>query len=134
MDALGQVDQHHAQASKAQIFRRPEGFRHLRQRRRYEHQADDGNRSGDKGTEGSHAEGRSRSSLQCHLMAVETGDHCGRLSRDIDQDRSRRSSVHGPVVNPGQHDDRRNRRDVKGAGQKEGNGGRGPQSGLLRRQ
>ena len=125
-----EVDEdHHAQEHQGEVFGRSECQGELGQGRGHEHQAQDGDRPGDEGAEGGDAQGGSRPPLPGHLVTVETGDHRGRLARDVDQDRRCRTSVHGPIVDPGQHDDRRDRGNVKGAGQEEGDGRRGSQAG-----
>ena len=43
--------------------------------------------------------------LAGHLVPVKTGHDRGRLSGNVHQDRGRGSSVHGPVIDPGEHDD-----------------------------
>ena len=70
-------------------------------------------------------EGRPRPALFGHLVAVKTSDHRGRLSGDIDQDGGDGPSIHGAVVNGGQHDDGADGVQIEGDGdQNRGSGGR----------
>ena len=59
----------------------------------------------------------------CHLVAVDDRDHRGRLPREVHQDGGGRPAVLGAVVNTGQHDQRRHRRQSIGGGQQHGDGG-----------
>ena len=82
-----------------------------------------------KGPKGGNPQGRAGPSLAGHLVAVQAGNHRGGLSWDVNQDGSGGSAVHGPIIDPGQHDDRRNRGNMKGAGQEQGHGGHRAQPG-----
>ena len=60
------------------------------------------------------AQRRPGPALPRHLVAVEHGDDRRHLARQIDQDRGRRAAVGGAVVDAGQHDQRRHRRQPVG--------------------
>ena len=60
----------------------------------------------DEGPHGRDAQGRARSSLAGHLVSVQTGHHRGGFAGDIEKDGSRGAAIHGPIVDPRQHDDR----------------------------
>ena len=100
----------------------------LGQRGRHEDQADDAERPGDEGAEGGHAQGRAGPALARHLVAVQAGHDRGGLAGDVHQDGGGRAAVHGPVVDSGQHDDGRDRRDVEGGRQEQRHGGRRAQA------
>ena len=57
---------------------------------------------------------RAAIALPRHLVAVDTRDHRRGLSREIDQDGRGGTAVLGAVEDAGQHDQRRDRRDVEG--------------------
>ena len=84
---------------------------------------------GDEGAEGRDPQGRPGPSLAGHLIPVQAGHDGGRLAGDVDQDRGGRSAVHGPVVDPGQHDDRRDRAHREGDRQEDRHGARRPDPG-----
>ena len=98
---------HQAQAEEHQgeEFRRPEGERKTRERRRHHHQGKRGEHAADEGADRRHAECGSRPALARHLVAVEAGDHRRRLARHVDQHRGNGAAVHRAVVDRGQHDD-----------------------------
>ena len=98
----------------------------LGQRRGQEHQPEDGQGSGNKRAKSGNAQGRARSSLAGHLVAVQTGDDGCRFSGNIDQDRSRRPAIHGPVINSGQHDDGGFGSGFESRGKEQGHGPHGP--------
>ena len=50
----------------------------------------------------------------CHLVAVEAGDHGTHLAGQVHQDRRRGAAVLRAVVDAGEHDQRRDRRQVEG--------------------
>ena len=58
-----------------------------------------------------------------HLVAVERGDHRGRLARDVDQDRGGRAAVLRAVIDAGEHDQRADRRQAEGDRQQHRDGG-----------
>ena len=70
------------------------------------------------------AQGRPGPSVARHPVTVQTGDHRGRLSGDVHEDRRGRSAVHRAVHDPRQQDDGRNGGDMKGDGQKQREGRR----------
>ena len=59
-------------------------------------------------------ERRPRAALARHLVAVEAGDDRRRLAGQVHQDRRRRAAVLRAVVDAGQHDQRRDRRQREG--------------------
>ena len=67
--------------------------------------------------------------LAGHLVAVQAGDHRGGLPGDVHQDGGGGAAVHGPVIDPGEHDDGGNRGHMKGGGQEQGDGGHRPEPG-----
>ena len=83
----------------------------------------------DERPEGRHAQRRPGPALPGHLVAVDAGDHGGGFPRDVHQDGSRRPAVHGPVVNPRQHDQRGHHVHPDGDRKEQGDGGRGTQPG-----
>ena len=61
--------------------------------------------------------------LPGHLVAVDAGDHRGRFARQVDQDGGGGAAVLRAVVDAGQHDQRRHRRQRVGGRQQHGDGG-----------
>ena len=84
--------------------------------------------AGDEGGDGGNAERRAGASLLRHLVAVEAGDHRGRFSRHVEQDRRRRTAVLGAVINAREHDDRAGGIHLEGQRQQHRNGRRRSQS------
>lgn len=66
---------------------------------------------------------RSRSTFSGHLVTVNTGHHRGRFTRQIHQNGGGRTAVLRAVINTGQHDQRRHRRQGVGSRQQHGNRG-----------
>ena len=62
-----------------------------------------------------------RAALPGHLVPVQAGHDRCRFPRDVHENGSRGAAIHGSVVDPRQHDDRRNGRKVKGVRQQQGN-------------
>ena len=67
-------------------------------------------RAGEERAEGRDRERRAGLALARHLVAVEAGDDRRRLARQVEQDRRRRAAVLRAVVDAGEHDQRRHRR------------------------
>ena len=90
-------------------------------RQRWSEQGDQHRRHGpgEERTERSGGQGRAGSPLLGHLVTVERGDGRRRLPGDVDQDRGRRAAVLGPVVDPREHDQRRDGVEVEGDRQKQ---------------
>ena len=81
------------------------------------------------GAEGGNEEGRAAPTLAGHLVAVQAGDDRGGLPRDVHQDGGGRAAVHGPVVDPGQHDDRARGVDAECRRDEQGDARHGPDAG-----
>ena len=58
-----------------------------------------------------------------HLVAVDRRDHARTFARQVDQDRGGRAAVLGAVVDAGEHDQGRDRRQAEGDRQQHGDGG-----------
>ncbi len=117
----GQAEHH-----QREIFRRPEGERRARERRREQHEADRADGAGDERADRRDAERHAAAALQRHLVAVERGHHRGRLARHVDQHRSERAAVHGAVVKAGEHDESAGRIEAARERQQQRNGEGGP--------
>ena len=99
------------------------------QQRREEGEADQAERSRDKGGDGADGKRRAGLPLLGHLVAVDGGRHGGRLPGDVDDDRGRRPPVHGAVIDGGHHDDRRRRGKHRGQGKEDRDPGGGTDAG-----
>ena len=120
---------HQAEHEQRGIFGRPELDRHCRKRRGKQGQDRGGNRPGKERGDGCCRQRQPGPPLPGHLVAVQTGDDRRGFSGNIDQDRGRRTTVLGTVVNPGQHDQRPRRIKRKGQWQEHGDGHHRPQTG-----
>ena len=93
-----------AEHHEREVFGRPEQQREAGQRRterRHQHRRHaTGKERADRGDRKRGA----RASLPRHLVTVESGDHGGRLARNVDQDRGGRAAVLRAVVDAGEHD------------------------------
>ena len=118
--------QHHggdqAQRHQRAIVGRAELLRHARQRLGEQHDDDRADRAGEERADRRDRQRRAGAALARHLVAVEAGHHRGGLARQVDQDRRRRAAVLRAVVDAGQHDQRRGRRQVEGDRQQHGDG------------
>ena len=68
----------------------------------------------EKGADGGGGQGDAGTTLEGHLIAVERRHDGGGLSGQVHQDRGGRPAVLRPVVDPGQHDQRRHGREDEG--------------------
>ena len=80
-------------------------------------------RAGEERADGRDAERHAGAALAGHLVAVERGDHGGRLAGNVDQDRRGRAAVLGAVIDAGQHDQRAGGIEPEGDRQQHGDGG-----------
>ena len=103
--------------------------RHLRQRRREQGDHQSGDAAGEERTDRRDRKRRTGAALARHLVAVDAGDHRGRLARDIDQDGRGRAAVLRAVVDAGEHDQRRDRRQSESQRQQHRDGGQRPDAG-----
>jgi hypothetical protein len=115
---------------ECKVFGRAELQRKGRQRIRQKGEPHDAARSGHKRADGGDGERGAGPPLFGHLIPIDAGDDRGRLAGDVQENGGRGAAVHGPVVNPGQHDDGCQRGpDGVGERQEEGDGRRRPQAG-----
>ena len=121
---IGQQDE--GENHEGEVFRRTEGEGGIPQERRKELEAQNPQRSGDEGADGHQRQGCPGPPFLGHLVAVETGHDTRRFTRDIDQDRGGRSSVHGPVPDPRHHDQAGYRAILHGEGKHQGHRHRWP--------
>ena len=115
----GDQAQHH----QREVLRRAELQRHVGQRRRRQHQQEGRDRAGEEGAQRGGGERRAGAALFGHLVAVDRRDHAGTFARQVDQDRGGRAAVLRAVVDAGQHDQGRDRRQAEGDRQQHGDGG-----------
>ena len=125
--------QHHgedqAHDHEREILGRAEDQRELGERGA-ERRDDEGRHgAGEERADGRDAERHAGAALAGHLVAVERGDHGGRLAGNVDQDRRGRAAVLGAVVDAGQHDQRAGRIEPEGDRQQHGDGGDRPDAG-----
>ena len=85
--------------------------------------------AGEERADGRDAERHAGAALAGHLVAVERGDHGGRLAGNVDQDRRGRAAVLRAVIDAGQHDQRAGGIEPEGDRQQHGDGGDGPDAG-----
>jgi len=90
------------------------------QERGEQHQSDHRQRAGEKRTDRGDAERRPTAALLGQGIAVQTGRHGGDLTGDIEQDGSRRTAVHGAIVDARHEDNALDRRQHSGQGQQDG--------------
>jgi hypothetical protein len=127
---LGQHDRREqAEHHEGEVVRRTELERKLGERRSEQRKQEGGNRAREERTDRGSGQGHAGPSLTRHLVAVKRRDHRGGLTRHVDQDGRGRSAVLGAVVDAGEHDQRRDRREGEGHGQQHGDRGRRPESG-----
>ncbi len=119
---VGQEDD--SQDRQGEVFGRPEGEGGSRQEGGEELQGDHAEGSGNERADRGDGQRRPGPSLFRHRVTVEGGHDAGRLSRDIDQDRGRRAPVHGPVIDPRQHDQTGGGTELQGQGDDQGHGRR----------
>ena len=118
------------QEGEGEILGRAELQRKGRQRIRQKGEPHDASRSGDERADGGDGKRRPGAPLFGHLIPIDARDDRGRLSGDVQENRGRGAAVHGPVVDPGQHDDGGQRvPDGVGERQEKGDGRRRPQAG-----
>ena len=118
-----------AEAHDGKVFGETKLQGDIGQRNRQEHEADHAQGSGDKRAESGNPQGRTRSSLPGHLVSVDAGYDRSRFPGNVHQDGGGRSPIHRPVIDSGQHDNRRNRGNAKGGGQEQSDGGSRPDPG-----
>ena len=112
-----------------EILGRAEDQRQLGQRSA-ERRDDEGRHgAGEERADGRDAERHAGAALARHLVAVERGDHGGRLAGNVDQDRRGRAAVLGAVIDAGQHDQRADGIEPEGDRQQHGDGGDRPDAG-----
>src|SRR4030043_395789 len=127
---MGQVDQdREAQNHEREMLRRPKTESEFRQRRSQQHQAKNGEGAGNKRTESGDAKRRACAALSSHLVTVKAGDSRRRFSGYVDQNGCRRSSIHGSVINSGEHDDGRFRSGLESSWKEQRHGPHRPDSG-----
>ena len=88
------------------------------------------------GEERAQGGGRQRlagAALLGHLVAVDRGHHRGGFPGQVDQDRGRRAAILGAVIDAGEHDQRRDRRQREGQRQQHGDGRRAARGPAARR-
>ena len=108
-----------AEHDQAEVLGRAELERGGRQRRGEQGDQHGRHRSREERAECRSGQGGAGSPLLGHLMAVECSDGGRRLPGNVDQDRGRRAAVLGPVVDPGEHDQRCDGVEVEGDRQQE---------------
>jgi len=111
------------QTHQREVFRRAELQRDARERRRRERDQQRGDATGEEGAERGDAQRRSGAALTRHLVAIDGGDNRGCLAGDVDQDGRGRAAVLGPIVDAGEHDQRRLRLQRERDRQQHGNRG-----------
>ena len=126
--AADRRDEQHAEQRERGVLRRPEVQRDAGHDGRQQRQPDDRDRRADKGSDGRNTESRSGPALFGQREAIEHGDHRRRLAGQSQQHRGDRAAVLGPVVDAGEHDDRRHRVDGVGDRQQDRDSGRRPES------
>ena len=119
--------QHHsadqAQHHQGKVFGRAEFKSQLSQRGRKGRQNQRAHATGEERTHTGRSQGRPGSPFSGHLVAVNTGDHRRRFTRQVHQDCSGRATVLGAVVNTCQHDECRHRWQSVSGRQQHGDGG-----------
>ncbi len=88
----------HPHHDQAEIFRRAELQAEGRQRHTDEYQSESPENAGNKGTDGGDTQRRPAATLPRHLVTVEGGYDGCTFTRNIDQDRCRRSAIFGAVI------------------------------------
>src|SRR5690606_31334280 len=101
---------------------------HLRQGGREGGNQHGGDGAGEERSQRRYGEGRPCAALARHFVAVEAGYDGGGFARYVDKDRGGGAAVLRPVVDPGDHDQARHRRQGVGERQQHGDGGQRPQS------
>ena len=121
------VGDHHrpdqAQHHEGEILGRAETGGSLSQGRRQQGADQRRHGAGHERGDGRDRQRRPRPPLPRHLVAVEASHDRGGLAGQVDQDCRRRAAVLGAVVDAGQHDQRRGRRQRVGDRQQHGDGG-----------
>ena len=128
--AAAHVGEHqHAHEEEREILGRSECQRQHRQRRRQQHQGDEAERAGDERADGGDGERGAGTTLAGHLVAVDAGDHGGRLARNAHQDRRGGAAIHGAVVDAGEQDDGGGRRQPEADRQQDADASKGAEAG-----
>ncbi len=125
-DQVGDNDKRHHH--QGEVLRRIEDQGGPGKGRGQEHEPEHPEGSCDEGPQGGDPQRRSRPTLLGHLVAVQAGNHGGRLAGDIDEDRGGRPAVHRPVGDPAHHDDPGDRVEMIGRRQKQRHGAGRPDS------
>jgi hypothetical protein len=130
MEITGKTDdQAQPHEHQGKIFRRAEDHGKVRQDRGKEGKADKTECSRKKRRDGGDGQGWTGFPLLGHFIAVYGRRHGGSLPWDVDDDRGRRSPVHGAVVDRCHHDDRRSRGKHRRQGQQDRYPGSGTDAG-----
>ena len=114
---------HQTQYHQGKVFRRTELKRHIRQRRRGDGEQHGRHGAGEEGAQRRGGERRPGAALLCHLVAIDRCHDRRTFSGQVDQDGGGRAAVLGAVVNAGEHDQGRDRRQAEGDRQQHGDGG-----------
>ena len=97
-----------------QIGRRAQRHGEPRHRGREDHQQHGADGARDERSDGRGGQGLRGAAGFGHLVALDRGDHRGRLAGRVQQDRGGRPAVHAAVEDAGEHDERRAGADVVG--------------------
>ena len=114
---------------EAEVLGRADPQGEVGEGRREEREADEAECPRHEGRDRGDGEGRPGPALPRHLIAVHGGDHRGHLARHVDEDGGGRAAVHGAVVDGGEHDDGRRRRQERCERQQDGDARGGPDAG-----
>ena len=96
---------HEAEHHQAEVLGGAELEGELGQGRREGRDQHRGEGARDEAADGRNAERRARAALLGHAVAVDAGDHCGGLARNVDEDGRRGAAVLGAVVDARKHDE-----------------------------
>ena len=102
---------------------------HFGERGREEGDDDGADGSREEGADGGGGQGHAGAALEGHLVAVDGRHDGGGLPGQVHQDRGGRPAVLGPVIDPGQHDQRRHGREHEGGRHEHGDRRGRPEAG-----
>jgi hypothetical protein len=120
---------HEAHQHQREVLGGSEGERPFAERRPGEHDEQRADAAGKERSERGHGERGARASLPRHGIAVEAGDCGGGLARKVEQNRADGPSVLGAVVDAGEHDEGRHRRQIEGDREEQPDRGQRPDPG-----
>ena len=117
------------QDHEPEVFGRTEFQGLVGQQGAEEGQPQDPQRPGDEGADGGDSQSRSAPALLGERISIEAGGHGSDLSRDIEENGSSGTTVHGAVKNSRHHDDRRGGLQYRRQRDQDGDGRSGTQPG-----